>query len=78
VLGMFGSMLAAILFGFGVAGTVIAIEAGGDGLIRFLSFTGIALLLALMERECCGVTVGPIEIVLSMSPMHRARLQCTG
>jgi Cu-processing system permease protein len=44
---MFGSMLAAILFGFGVAGTVIAIAAGGDGLVRFLSFTGIALLLAL-------------------------------
>ena len=47
VLGMFGSMLAATLFGFGIAGVVIALEAGTDGLLRFLSFTGIALLLAL-------------------------------
>ena len=47
VLGLFGSMLTAMLFGFGVAGIVIASEVGADGLLRFLSFTGIALLLAL-------------------------------
>ena len=47
VLGLFGSMLTAMLFGFGVAGTVIASEVGADGLLRFLFFTIIALLLAL-------------------------------
>jgi len=48
VLGLFGSMLTAMLFGFGVAGTVIASQVGPEGLLRFLSFTGIALLLALV------------------------------
>ena len=47
VLGLCGSMLTAMLFGFGVAGTVIASQVGTEGLLRFLSFTGIALLLAL-------------------------------
>ena len=47
VLGMFGSMLTATLFGFGIAGAVIAFEAGTEGLLRFLAFTGIALLLTL-------------------------------
>lgn len=47
VAGLFGSMLTAMLFGFGVAGTVIASQVGTEGLLRFLSFTGIALLLAL-------------------------------
>jgi Cu-processing system permease protein len=47
VLGLFGSMLTAMLFGFGVAGTVIASQVGTDGLLRFLSFTGIASLLGL-------------------------------
>ena len=36
VLGLFGSMLTAMLFGFGVAGTVIASQVGADGLLRFL------------------------------------------
>lgn len=45
--GMFSSMLAAMLFGFGAAGVVIAVESGTDGLLRFLEFTLIALLLAL-------------------------------
>ena len=47
ILGLFGSMLTATLFGFGVAGTLIALQAGTDGLLRFLSFAGISLLLAL-------------------------------
>lgn len=46
IVGLFGSILTATLFGFGVAGTVIAFEVGTDGLFRFLSFAGIALLLA--------------------------------
>jgi Cu-processing system permease protein len=48
VLGLFGSMLVATLFGFGVAGAVIALEAGSEGLLRFLSFTVISLLLSLV------------------------------
>ena len=48
VLGLFGSMLTAMLFGFGVAGTVIASEVGAEGLLRFLFFTIIALLLTLV------------------------------
>lgn len=47
VVGLFGSMLTAMLFGFGIAGTVIASQVGTEGLLRFLSFTGITLLLAL-------------------------------
>jgi Cu-processing system permease protein len=47
ILGLFGSMLTATLFGFGVAGTFIALQVGTDGLLRFLSFAGISLLLAL-------------------------------
>jgi Cu-processing system permease protein len=48
VLGLFGSMLIATLFGFGVAGTVIAFETGSDGLIRFLFFAALSLLLSLV------------------------------
>ena len=48
VIGLFGSMLIAMLFGFGLAGAVIAFETGIDGLLRFLSFTGISLLLSLV------------------------------
>jgi Cu-processing system permease protein len=47
LLGLFCSMMTAMVIGFGVAGTVIAIEVGTDGLLKFLSFTAIALLLAL-------------------------------
>ena len=47
VAGLFGSMLTAMLFGFGIAGTVIASQIGTEGLLRFLSFTSITLLLAL-------------------------------
>jgi len=47
LLGLCGSMLTALLVGFGLAGVVIALQVGNDGLFRFLSFTGIAVLLAL-------------------------------
>ena len=46
-LGLCGSMLTALLVGFGLAGAVIALQVGNDGLVRFLSFAGIAVLLAL-------------------------------
>jgi Cu-processing system permease protein len=47
ILGMFASMVTTMLFGFGLAGAIIALQVGTDGLLRFLSFAGIALLLAL-------------------------------
>jgi Cu-processing system permease protein len=47
LLGLFGSLSTAMLFGFGIAGIVIAAQVGTEGLLRFLSFTGIAVLLAL-------------------------------
>ena len=46
ILGLCGSMLTALLVGFGLAGAVIALQVGNDGLVRFLSFAGIAVLLA--------------------------------
>jgi Cu-processing system permease protein len=45
-LGLFGSVLTAMLIGFGLAGSVIAIQVGTEGPLRFLSFTGTAVLLA--------------------------------
>lgn len=47
ILGLFASMVTATLAGFGIAGILIAVEVGTDGLVRFLSFTAIALLLEL-------------------------------
>ena len=47
VLGMFGSLSTAMLVGFGAAATIIAIEAGTDGLLRFTGFVFAAHLLAL-------------------------------
>ena len=45
-LGLFVSVLTAMLVGFGLAGTMIASQVGTEGLLRFLSFTVIAVLLA--------------------------------
>jgi len=45
-LGLFGSVTTAMLVGFGLTGVIIAIQVGTEGLWRFLSFTGIAVLLA--------------------------------
>jgi len=46
-LGLGGSVLTAMIMGFGLAGTIIGLQVGPEGLVRFLSFTGIAALLAL-------------------------------
>ncbi len=62
VLGLFGSMLIATLFGFGVAGTVIAFETGAEGLFRFLAFTGVSLLLSLVF-----LAVGALLAVLGVT-----------
>ena len=48
LLGLFSSIVAATLFGFGLAGTVIAFEVGPDGVPRFLAFVALALLLSLV------------------------------
>ena len=48
LLGLFLSMSTASLFGFGLAGVVIAVRMGTPGLGRYLSFVGLALLLALV------------------------------
>lgn len=46
--GLMLSIGTATLFGFGLSGLVIAIQAGMDGSLRYLGFVGIALLLALV------------------------------
>ncbi len=46
--GLFASILTATLFGFGVAGVVIAASGGSEGALRYPIFVGLALLLALI------------------------------
>ncbi len=46
--GLMLSIGTATLFGFGLSGLVIAVQAGIDGSLRYLGFVGIALLLALV------------------------------
>jgi len=48
VLGLFLSIFTATLFGFGLAGVVIASKTGMSGLMRYLGFIGLAQLLALV------------------------------
>jgi Cu-processing system permease protein len=45
-LGLLGSLLTALLMGFGVSGVMIASQVGTGGLFRFLSFAGASALLA--------------------------------
>ncbi len=47
-LGSFTCVAAATLFGFGLAGVVIAGQAGGEGVARYLAVAGLALVLALI------------------------------
>jgi Cu-processing system permease protein len=47
MLGLFCSIATAMLIGFGAAATLIAIEAGTDGFVRFAGFLAITLLLVL-------------------------------
>lgn len=46
LIGLFMSIGAATLFGFGLAGLVIAAQVGIDGMARYLALVGFALLLA--------------------------------
>jgi len=48
LLGLFLSIWTATLFGFGLAGIIIAIQAGTSGLTRYLGFVALAQLLALV------------------------------
>ena len=48
LLGLFSSIVIATLFGFGLAGTLIAFEVGTDGLPRFAGFVCLSLLLSLV------------------------------
>jgi len=48
VIGLFAAVLAATLLGFGVAGLVIAVKAGTEGLLRYPILVLLALALALV------------------------------
>ncbi|MCM3902307.1 MAG: ABC transporter permease [Pyrinomonadaceae bacterium] len=48
LLGLFASILTATLVGFGLAGIVIALNAGSEGSLRYPLFVGLSLLLALI------------------------------
>lgn len=46
--GLFASIATATIAGFGLAGIVIAVRAGTDGVLRYPVFVGLSLLLALV------------------------------
>ena len=46
--GLFASIFAATLIGFGLAGIIIAAQAGSEGALRYPAFVGFSLLLALI------------------------------
>jgi Cu-processing system permease protein len=48
LLGLFASIVIATLVGFGLAGIVIALNAGNEGSLRYPLFVGLSLLLALI------------------------------
>lgn len=48
LLGLFASIVTATLVGFGLAGIVIALNAGSEGSLRYPLFVGLSLLLALI------------------------------
>ncbi|HEX9423966.1 MAG TPA: ABC transporter permease subunit [Pyrinomonadaceae bacterium] len=47
-LGLFASIFTATLIGFGLAGIIIAAQAGSEGALRYPAFIGFSLLLALI------------------------------
>lgn len=46
--GVYAALAVALLFGFGASGLIIALQAGGEGIGRFLFFVAHTLLLALV------------------------------
>jgi Cu-processing system permease protein len=53
ILGLFASLAIAVVFGFGVSGFVIAAQSGTDGIMRYLGFIVLTLLL-LLTFLCLG------------------------
>ena len=53
IVGLFASLAVAVIFGFGVSGFVIAAQSGTDGIIRYLGFIVLTLLL-LLTFLCLG------------------------
>lgn len=53
ILGLFASLAVAVIFGFGVSGFVIAAQSGTDGILRYLGFIVLTLLL-LLTFLCLG------------------------
>lgn len=53
LLGLFVSLMVAVLFGFGVSGLIIAVRSGTDGILRYLGFVLLTLFL-LSTFLCLG------------------------
>lgn len=53
IVGLFASLAVAVIFGFGVSGFVIAAQSGTDGILRYLGFIILTLLL-LLTFLCLG------------------------
>lgn len=53
IVGLFASLAVAVIFGFGVSGFVIAAQSGTDGILRYLGFIVLTLLL-LLTFLCLG------------------------
>lgn len=63
--GVYAAVAVALLFGFGASGTVIALQAGGEGMGPYLFFIGHTLLLALVFAV--------LGSLLSIAASNRAR-----
>lgn len=63
--GVYAAVAVALLFGFGASGTVIALQAGGEGMGPYLFFVGHTLLLALVFAV--------LGSLLSIAASNRAR-----
>jgi len=60
ILGLFMSLASAIVFGFGVSGFIIAAQSGLDGVMRYLGFIALTLLL-LLTFLCLGAFASVIS-----------------
>jgi Cu-processing system permease protein len=60
LLGLFASLAVAVLFGFGVSGFIIAARSGTDGIMRYLGFITLTLLL-LLTFLCLGAFASVIS-----------------
>jgi Cu-processing system permease protein len=60
ILGLFGSLATAVVFGFGISGFVIAVYTGFEGMSKYLGFIGLTLLL-LLTFLCLGAFASVIS-----------------